>query len=188
MDIQAKEEFIWAMRCHRQEDISQSTKNVLAEEIMKTTSEEVYSEYHTKVLASLVPDEIIYNVKDYSKRSYDVCLLFGDVSGFTDLCDQYNKVGQGGPSRLTSVLNGYIGSMVQEIMGYNGDVLKFSGDAFLAMWKCTDSVFMQDTVHDALDCALIIQKTYAQYKTDVGIMLRGYIQLKIFVIHQVIVH
>lgn len=37
---------------------------------------------HTaKVLASLVPDEIIYNVNDYSNRPYDVCLLFGDVSG-----------------------------------------------------------------------------------------------------------
>lgn len=35
----------------------------------------------TKVLASLVPDEIIYNVNDYSHRYYDSCLLFGDVSG-----------------------------------------------------------------------------------------------------------
>lgn len=38
-------------------------------------------DYNVKVMASLVPDEIIYNVKDYSIRKYDACLLFGDVSG-----------------------------------------------------------------------------------------------------------
>lgn len=38
-------------------------------------------DHHTKVMASLVPDEIIYNVNDYSVRPYDACLLFGDVSG-----------------------------------------------------------------------------------------------------------
>lgn len=37
--------------------------------------------YESKVLASLVPDEIIYQVNDYSHRHYDACLLFGDVSG-----------------------------------------------------------------------------------------------------------
>lgn len=63
--------------------------------------------------------------------------------------------------------------MVQEIMSYNGDVLKFSGDAFLAMWKSSSTISMQDAVHDALDCALIIQKSYGTYETDVGVMLRG---------------
>lgn len=35
----------------------------------------------TKLMASLVPDEVIYNVDDYSHREYDACFLFGDVSG-----------------------------------------------------------------------------------------------------------
>lgn len=38
-------------------------------------------EYNTKVLASLVPDEIIFDCNDYTHRPYDACLLFGDVSG-----------------------------------------------------------------------------------------------------------
>lgn len=40
-----------------------------------------FDEGHTRILASLVPDEIIYNIGDYSKREFDGCLLFGDVSG-----------------------------------------------------------------------------------------------------------
>lgn len=41
----------------------------------------LYDEGHTRILASMVPDEIIYNIGDYSKRDFDGCLLFGDVSG-----------------------------------------------------------------------------------------------------------
>lgn len=74
---------------------------------------------------------------------------------------------------MTQVLNAYIGSMVQEVISHNGDVLKFSGDAFLAMWKSDLNNSMQDAVHDALDCALIIQKSYGTYETDVGVFLRG---------------
>lgn len=42
--------------------------------------------YESKVLASLVPDEIIFQVNDYSHRHYDACLLFGDVSGTSIVC------------------------------------------------------------------------------------------------------
>ncbi|CAH1970769.1 unnamed protein product [Acanthoscelides obtectus] len=126
----------------------------------------------TRTMASLVPDEILYNINDYTKRDLEACLLFGDVSGFTDLCEKYNKSGKGGPSRLTQVLNSYIGAMVQEILSHNGDVLKFSGDAFIALWKETDHLSLRDAVHEAIDCALVIQKSYGTYQTDVDVVVR----------------
>lgn len=63
--------------------------------------------------------------------------------------------------------------MVQEILTHNGDVLKFSGDAFLSMWKKTPRLTMQDVVHTAIDCGLIIQKNYGTYVTDIGVTLKG---------------
>lgn len=94
--------------------------------------------------------------------------------GFTELCEKYNKTGKGGPSRLTTVLNGYIGTMVQEILSHEGDVLKFSGDAFLAMWKTHGvDTSKQDIVHKTINCALVIQKQFGKYETDVGVFLRG---------------
>ncbi|CAG9833176.1 unnamed protein product [Diabrotica balteata] len=131
-----------------------------------------YVEKHVRIMASLVPDEIIYNIGDYSMKDLDACLLFGDVSGFTDLCEKYNTTGRGGPSRLTQVLNSYIGAMVQEILSHSGDVLKFSGDAFIAMWKETEHLSLRDAVHEALDCALVIQKTYGTYQTDVDVVVK----------------
>uniref|UniRef100_A0A6P7FT00 Adenylate cyclase type 10-like n=1 Tax=Diabrotica virgifera virgifera TaxID=50390 RepID=A0A6P7FT00_DIAVI len=136
------------------------------------TNEDNYVERHVRIMASLVPDEIIYNIGDYSMKDLDACLLFGDVSGFTDLCEKYNTTGKGGPSRLTQVLNSYIGAMVQEILSHSGDVLKFSGDAFIAMWKETEHLSLRDAVHEALDCALVIQKTYGTYLTDVDVVVR----------------
>lgn len=125
-----------------------------------------------KIIASFVPDDIIYHLNDYSHRSYEICLLFSDVSGFTDLSEKYNQPGNGGPSRLTQVLNTYIGSMVQEILSHGGDIFKFSGDAFLAFWKVRKSLPMQEAVHEGMDSALIIQKRYGQYATEVGVTLR----------------
>lgn len=89
------------------------------------------------------------------------------------MCEKYNKSGKGGPSRLTQVLNNYIGAMVQEILSHSGDVLKFSGDAFIALWKVTDQLSMRDAVHEAIDCSLVIQKSYGSYRTDVDVVVRG---------------
>ncbi|XP_022909660.1 adenylate cyclase type 10-like [Onthophagus taurus] len=178
LDYVGQEEYIWAMRTRTYVDDNDDWKDRRFSEDSKLsiTSNKSGSttgdEHNIKVMASLVPDEIIANCNDYSHRNYDVCLLFGDVSGFTDLCEKYNKTGKGGPSRLTHVLNAYIGTMVQEIMSYNGDVLKFSGDAFLAMWKSGVNDSMQDCIHQAVDCALVIQKTHGKYETDVGVFLR----------------
>ncbi|KAL1513756.1 hypothetical protein ABEB36_003124 [Hypothenemus hampei] len=129
-------------------------------------------EDHTRIFASLVPDEVIYHIHDYSRRNFDACLLFGDVSGFTDLCEKYNKTGKGGPSKLTQVLNNYIGAMVQEILSHYGDVFKFSGDAFIAFWKVTDTLSMKDAVHEAIDCSLDIQKTYGRYQAEQDVIIR----------------
>lgn len=93
--------------------------------------------------------------------------------GFTELCEKYTKTGVSGPSRMTQVLNKYLGSMVQEVLSHDGDVLKFSGDAFLAMFKIDEDSNMRDAVHQALDCALVIQKNYGSYLTDVNVVIRG---------------
>lgn len=151
---------------------AQTKKKIERESKNEKKSQISEADIKTKILASFVPDDIIYNVGNYDHRTYEICLLFGDVSGFTDLSEKYNLPGTGGASKLTNVLNTYIGSMVQEIMCRGGDIFKFSGDAFLAFWKVRKSLPMQEAVHEAMDTALVIQKRYGQYLTDVGVTLR----------------
>lgn len=145
-------------------------------------------------MASMVPDEIIFHGNDYNPIKFRCAMIFADVSGmwlqtpeivniqafksnkftgFTDLSQKYNKNSQGGASKLSYVLNTYIGNMIQEILSHGGDVLKFSGDAFLVMFKVTQSASLNDAINEAIDTAIIVQKSYGEYKTDVGVTLKG---------------
>ncbi|KAI4504143.1 hypothetical protein M0802_000614 [Mischocyttarus mexicanus] len=129
-------------------------------------------ENHTRIYASMCPDEILDNYDNYDIRKYLTTLMLGDVSGFTDFAEKYTRTGKGGASKLTEILNSYIGAMVQEILSHNGDLLKFSGDAFIVMWKLTKNANMRDLATIAIQTACIIQKHFGVYETDVGITLR----------------
>lgn len=63
--------------------------------------------------------------------------------------------------------------MVQEILSHNGDVVKFSGDAFIVMWKLQEGMIMRDIATEVMQTACIIQKHFGTYNTDVGVTLRG---------------
>lgn len=95
-----------------------------------------------------------------------------DVSGYTALSERYNNTGKGGTYRLTVTLNTYLGSLTELIYGHGGDIIKFAGDAFLALWKTDKSSFLCHTIHTVIACALIIQHSYAIYETDVKVNLK----------------
>lgn len=99
--------------------------------------------------------------------------VYLSVIGFTNFVEKYTTTGKGGASKLTETLNSYIGVMVQEILSQNGDVLKFSGDAFIVMWKLEKNNSMRDLATTAIQTACIIQKHFGIYQTDVGITLKG---------------
>ncbi|XP_049832787.1 adenylate cyclase type 10-like [Schistocerca gregaria] len=124
------------------------------------------------VLASFVPDEVIYHNKTGYVDQFETVLMLGDISGFTNLCEKYSKMGPSGPSCLTDVLNSYIGSMVQETLTYGGDVFKFSGDAFLSIWKPNERQDIREITKKVARCAFSIQKTHGQFVTSVSITLK----------------
>lgn len=95
-----------------------------------------------------------------------------DVSGYTALSERYNNTGKGGTYRLTVTLNTYLGSLIELIYTHGGDILKFAGDAFLALWKTDKRTFLCHTIHNVIACALLIQHSYSSYETDVKVNLR----------------
>ncbi|XP_063366870.1 adenylate cyclase type 10-like [Cydia amplana] len=62
--------------------------------------------------------------------------------------------------------------MVQEILSHGGDILNFSGDAILSMWKRLPGLSLQSVVHLAIDCGLNIQKNHGTLHSVVGVVLR----------------
>lgn len=128
------------------------------------------SDQQMRTVATLLPDEILENPMDDSIRNFEAAVFFADVSGFTDLADKYQQV-ENGASKLSLVMNAYLGSMVQEIFAHKGDVLKFAGDAFIATFKAEKQFSIQECVRRAIDTALIIQKNCKNYQTEVGVIL-----------------
>lgn len=72
--LASSEDYLWSLRDTL---VSDEERDFRREEYEDVEVEED----GVTILASFVPDEVIYNVNDYSTRQLDGCLLFGDVSG-----------------------------------------------------------------------------------------------------------
>ena len=66
---------------------------------------------------------------------FDAAALFADISGFTGLAERLAQTGPSGVEALSELLNGCFGELVQLVATHGGDVVKFAGDALLALWR-----------------------------------------------------
>jgi class 3 adenylate cyclase len=66
-------------------------------------------------------------------------LLFADLTGFTPLTDRLARQGSTGTEQLSHILNVCFGRLVDEILAYGGDVLRFAGDAPIAVFEAEDA-------------------------------------------------
>lgn len=122
-----------------------------------------------------LPDVVVFT--DHKRllpnqRTMQGVVLFLDISGFTALCEKYSLAGKTGTDQLTKTLNGYMNALVSEILSYDGDILKFAGDAILTVWQVDDFVTMQATVGHVIQCALDVQLKNGEYMTSVGVVLK----------------
>lgn len=127
-------------------------------------------------IVSLIPDEVLLNPSNHAIRTLEGVVLFADISGFTDLSEKYQNL-ENGASKLSTVLNFYLGIMVQEILSHNGDIIKYAGDALLALFRQETESSMMNCVHNAINASIIIQNSCRNFHTEVGVILNGDDQL-----------
>jgi len=68
---------------------------------------------------------------------FPAAVLFADISGFTSLAERLAQQGPAGTEELTRILNDYFGQLIEIITSHGGDVVKFAGDALIALWPIT---------------------------------------------------
>lgn len=134
------------------------------------------------ILASYVPDIVVRRLLQdptpIAKPQIDrfpAAVIFIDISGFTILTETLVKSGPDGLETLTAILNAYFGQIVDLILKYGGDVLKFAGDALLAVWPVQEAdQTLQNQTLQACQCALVIQEFSQSYTatSDVSLALR----------------
>jgi class 3 adenylate cyclase/tetratricopeptide (TPR) repeat protein len=99
-------------------------------------------------------------------------LLFADISGFTQLTERLSAKGPVGAEELTLALNSYFGELIQIVDSYGGDVLKFAGDALVAIFEDRMSGSdLRDAASRAAAASLVIQRKMQHFPEVEGTQL-----------------
>lgn len=99
-------------------------------------------------------------------------VLFADVSGFTALAESLAQQGPAGAEELTRILNRYFGELIDLVYAHGGDLVKFAGDALLALWPAGDhDLGLSDLTLRAAACALAMQERLAAFPAENGAKL-----------------
>ena len=100
-------------------------------------------------------------------------VLLADISGFTALSESLARRGDVGAEDLTRCLNVYFGRLIDLIVEQGGDVVKFAGDALLAVWTADEDDLATSTGR-AAQCGLAAQAALHDFPAtaDVRLSLR----------------
>ncbi len=136
----------------------------------------------TELLASYVPKliqkRVIANpspIESPVAEELQAAILFADISGFTILTERMAEKGPTGVETLARILNEYFGQLIDIIHDYGGDVVKFAGDAVIAVWPVVPDATIGDTVSRAdqwqwtmraAECAIEVHRRLTNYEAE----------------------
>ncbi len=119
-------------------------------------------------LAAYVPTPIARRVyynptlaNEPMARRFPAVVLFTDISGFTHLSELLSRAGSAGVEELSSLINRYFTQIIETTQDYQGQVVKFSGDALTVLFPATPS--MDIAIRRAGDCALMMQSKMVNF-------------------------
>ena len=115
-------------------------------------------------LASYVPAIVVRRFADRHEPLGEAeseqllaAVLFADISGFTVLTERLAGTGPSGVEALTELLNDCFGELVGLVGEHGGEVVKFAGDALLAIWPMDDD--KSGVMAWAARCGLAMQQS-----------------------------
>ena len=129
-------------------------------------------------LASYVPDVVVRRLARDPRpliaplaQKYAGAALIADVSGFTAIAESLAKQGARGAETLNGMLNDYFGRAIAVISACGGDVVRFAGDALLAVWYADSADGIAESTARTVHCALTLQAELHGYQTREGLPL-----------------
>ncbi|PYR47649.1 MAG: hypothetical protein DMF89_18035 [Acidobacteria bacterium] len=102
---------------------------------------------------------------------FEAALLLTDLSGFTPLAESFASRGPRGAEDLSDVLNFFCGHLVDLTEAHGGEVVKFAGDAALALWPVGDKSAVEAT-QAAAQCGAAAQRIFEELAAPGGVHLR----------------
>ena len=95
--------------------------------------------------------------------------MFSDISGFTSISESCAKMGARGAEELVFCINRYMEGLVKCITKHGGDIIKFVGDAMIALWPRGEDEALSSVARRAVQCALEIQAELNNKKITQGV-------------------
>lgn len=90
---------------------------------------------------------------------FSAAVLFADITGFTALTEQMASNGDLGAEQLTYVLNVYVEELIDLVTFHGGDIVKFAGDALIAVWPAdVNGEDLATVTHRATQSGLLVQE------------------------------
>lgn len=111
------------MLAKRVETLAAFVPTPVARAVYARAAEERYLSGHSQPYAEHLPAAVI----------------FADISGFSVLTEKLTRRGPDGSEELTALLNLYFTHMIALLKRYGGQVMRFSGDALIALFAAEDS-------------------------------------------------
>jgi len=131
-------------------------------------------EHYYSFIPSLVLDWAVredHEIQQPYSETSQAAVLFADISGFTSLTEKLAEQGPQGMEILTEVINAYFGRLVEVVTDYGGDVVKFAGDAMIAVWRCPPDEIFSEVMYHATLCGLSVQDALRNYSAPDGTRL-----------------
>ncbi len=130
-------------------------------------------------LASYLPPLIVrHYAADPSPPSapsadrFAAAVMFADISGFTALTERLAQQGPTGAEELTRVLNLYFSQLVDLVVAHGGEIMKFAGDALLALWPAGGAdADLTVATQRAAQCGLMAQRRLHAFAASDDILL-----------------
>ncbi len=104
---------------------------------------------------------------------FEGAVLFADISGFTALAEQLTAEGAAGTEELIRILNSCFSDLIERVHAHGGDVVKFAGDALLAIWPEGDEAGteLEAMALRAAACGLEMQEALSDRPMGTGVQL-----------------
>ena len=99
--------------------------------------------------------------------SLPAAVFFADIAGFTTLTNHLIEVhGPNGVEKITELLNTYFEKLIAIIDEHGGEVVKFAGDALLALWPVISNETLAEATLRATQCGLAVQNRLKDYQVE----------------------
>jgi class 3 adenylate cyclase/tetratricopeptide (TPR) repeat protein len=115
----------------------------------------------------------------FSVERYPAVTLIADVAGFTELVERYSAHDPDGVEELSRIINSHFGCMVDVISAHGGDVVRFAGDAPIAVFTPdrvsggSNKESLREPVVRAVACSLALHRALRHlHALDAAIVTR----------------